>query len=192
MELVQKGQSLELKSKAGSQLTSVAVGLGWGQKKGLLWGTNNDHLDASCILYDGNQITNDVVWFQQLKGPTVRWSTLATTWWEEEREEPNEVISSAGSPSKSDSSIVFVVNSYSGETFKNVPFAFCNVADLSSGSAEVARYNLQTDSGDYKGFIIAKLKRTGGGWSFEAIGEPCLQGVGRTVNDIEPRARQHA
>jgi tellurium resistance protein TerZ len=193
MELVQKGQSMELKSKAGSQLTRVAVGLGWGQKKGLLWGTNSVDLDASCILYDGNQSATDVVWFQQLKSHdgSVEHTGDDVVGGGKEGE-PNEVINVALDRLPSQiQSIVFVVNSYSGETFKGVPFAFCNVADLSSGSAQVARYNLQTDGGDYKGFIIAKLKRTDGGWSFEAIGEPCT-GRQQTVGDIEPQARQHA
>ncbi len=193
MQLVQKGQSMELKTKAGAQLSKVAVGLGWGQKKGMLWGTNSVDLDASCILYDGNQNPMDVVWFQQLRSGdgSVEHTGDDVTGGGSEGE-PNEVINVALDqvPSQTQS-IVFVVNSYTGETFKGVPFAFCNVADLSSGSTEVARYNLQTDGGDYKGFVIAKLIRTSGGWAFEAIGEPCT-GRQRAVSDIEPQARRHA
>lgn len=88
------------------------------------------------------------------------------------------------------SSIVFIVNSYSGETFSGIPSAFCNVVDNNSGS-EIARYNLSTDGRAYKGFIIAKVYRTASGWSFSAIGES-YSGRQRTVYDIEPQARNYA
>ncbi len=197
MELVQKGQSIQLKSKSGAQLTLVAVGLGWGKKKkkGFFGGIKEVgvDLDASCILYGGNKVAIDTVWFGKLQSSdrSVQHTGDDLVGGGGENE-PNEVINVDLSrvPSQVDS-IVFVVNSYSGETFEGVPFAFCNVADLSSGSTEVARYNLQTDGGSHKGFVIAKLRRDGGSWSFEAIGERCT-GRQQTVEDIEPQARAFA
>ena len=71
MELVQKGQSIQLKSKSGVQLTRVAVGLGWGKKrkKGFFGGIKEVgvDLDASCILYGGNKVAIDTVYFGKLR-----------------------------------------------------------------------------------------------------------------------------
>ncbi|HEB80230.1 MAG TPA: TerD family protein [Rhodospirillales bacterium] len=197
MELVQKGQSIQLKSKSGAQLTRIAVGLGWGKKKkkGFFGGVKEVgvDLDASCILYGSDKVAVDTVYFGQLQSSdhSVQHTGDDLVGGGGENE-PNEVINvNLSSVPSHVNSIVFVVNSYSGETFEGVPFAFCNVADLSSGSAEVARYNLQTDGGSHKGFVIAKLRRDAGGWSFEAIGERCT-GRQQTVGDIEPQARAFA
>lgn len=198
MHLVQKGQSIQLKSKSGAQLTNVAVGLGWGKKKqkGFFGGIKEVgvDLDASCILYGGDKAAIDnTIWFGNLQS---RDGSVQHTGDDlvggGSENEPNEVINVnlSNLPGHVEV-IVFVVNSYSGETFEGVPFAFCNVVDLTSGSTEVARYNLQTDGGSHMGFVIAKLRRNGGGWSFEAIGERCT-GRQRTVQDIEPQARVYA
>lgn len=197
MQLVKKGESIRLKSKSEAQLTKVAVGLGWGKKrkKGFFGGIKeiDVDLDASCIVYNGAKSAIDTVWFGDLRSSdgSVQHTGDDLVGGGSENE-PNEVINvNLSNLPSSVESIVFVVNSYSGETFEGVPFAFCNVVDLSSGSEEVARYNLQTDGGSHKGFIIAKLRRDGGSWSFEAIGERCT-GRQRTVQDIEPQARAFA
>jgi tellurium resistance protein TerZ len=105
--------------------------------------------------------------------------------------EPNEVINvNLMAVPANVTSIVFVVNSFSGESFSGIQSAFCNVVDSNSG-IEIARYNLSTDGRDYKGFIIAKVYRTASGWSFSAIGESC-SGRQQTVDDIEPQARKFA
>ncbi|HEB79217.1 MAG TPA: TerD family protein [Rhodospirillales bacterium] len=197
MQLLQKGQSIRLKSKSGAQLTKIAVGLGWGKKrKKAFFGRIKEigvDLDASCVLYDGDKAVIDTVWFGNLRS-----SDGSVQHTGDDRVggggegEPNEVIKvDLPSLPSQVKSIVFVVNSYSGETFEGVPFAFCNVVDLSSGSVEVARYNLQTDGGSHKGFIIAKLRRDGNSWSFAAIGERST-GRQQTVQDIEPQARAFA
>ena len=70
MQLVQKGQTLQLKSKAGGSLTMVAVGLGWGkkEKKGLLGPKKvSVDLDASCIMYDGSRNAVDTIWWRNLR-----------------------------------------------------------------------------------------------------------------------------
>jgi tellurium resistance protein TerZ len=86
--------------------------------------------------------------------------------------------------------LFFVVNSYSGESFHGVPTAFCNVVDASTNK-EIARYDLNTQGGDSKGFVAAKVYREGGEWKFHAIGES-VSGKQRTVRDIEPHARRFA
>lgn len=199
VQIVKKGQSIELKKKDGLGLSSVAIGLGWGLRESsggflskLFGGDGSVDLDASCISYDVNKNPVDSVWFGNLNsadgsinhtGDDISGGGSSN--------EPNEIINvNLMAVPANIFSIVFVVNSYSGETFSGIPSAFCNVVDNNSGS-EIARYNLSTDGRDYKGFIIAKVYRTSSGWSFSAIGESC-SGRQRTVDDIEPQARNFA
>ena len=192
MQLIKKGESIDLVKKDGGGLNQVAVGLGWGKKPGLLWGFKEVDLDASCILYDSNKTVVDVVYFQKLSsedGSIVHSGDDLGGGGSEN--EPNEVISVfLHQVPQNVQSIIFVVNSYSGETFAGIPSAFCNVTD-SSTHEEAARYNLSTEGVDYKGFIIAKVHRERGVWKFHAIGEPC-HGRQQTLEDIEPLARTHA
>ena len=199
MQLVKKGQSIELKKKDGSGLSSVAIGLGWGKREvtggffsKLFGGDGSVDLDAACIGYDGSKNPCEKISFQNLRskdGSIIHTGDDLTGGGV--NNQPNEVINvNLQSVPTNIVSIVFVVNSYSGETFTGIPSAFCNVVDNTSNN-EIARYNLSTDGRDHKGFIIAKVSRQGGTWSFSAIGESC-SGRQKTVDDCEPHARRHA
>ena len=205
---LQKGQKISL-SKNGNRLRVVEIGLGWAQriekfeeKVGGFLGFGGKiqirtqkedvDLDASCILYDASKTVVDTVFFQQLKskdGSIVhsgddRAGGGADT-------DPNEtIIVDLEKVPKNVQSIVFVVNSYSGETFRGIPSAFCNILDKSKQS-EFARYDLVVSGGDVRGFIVAKVYRHNGEWKFHAIGETA-SGTQRTVRDIEPQARIYA
>jgi tellurium resistance protein TerZ len=204
-----KGQKISLTKESGESLSSIAVGLGWGKretrsqvKKGGFLGFGGQmvtetskedvDLDASCILYDDSKSNTDRVWFSKLRsedGSIVHTGDDRSGGGPET--DPNEIIHvNLDQVPGNVKSIVFVVNSYSGEDFSGVPFAFCNVVDRSTNK-EIARYNLQTDGGAYKGFVIAKVYRHGGDWKFHAIGEQCT-GRQRTVDELEPFARVHA
>ena len=145
------------------------------------------------MLYDANKNQPvDVVYFGKLK--STDGSILHTG---DDRggggaeTDPNEVINvNLNNVPDNVVSIVFVVNSYSGESFNGIPWAFCNVEDGSNGK-EIARYNLNVEGGTAKGFVAAKVYREGGEWKFHAIGE-AVTGVQKTVRDIEPFARKHA
>ncbi len=196
-----KGQKISLAKEGGSSLEKVAVGLGWGlrevKKKGFFGfggGVKKVEvdLDASAILYGegGRQI--DAVWWRQLRskdGSVVHTGDDLEGGGSER--DPNEVINVELKSVPSEvQSVVFVVNSYSGETFDGIPFAFCNVVDMGT-TKETARFDLNTQGGSARGFIIAKVSRDGGGWAFEAIGEQ-VSGRQQTIADIESAARQYA
>ena len=187
-----KGQKVSLKKETGDTLKKVAMGLGWGRAKALFGFMSKDvDLDGSCILFDGSARPVDVVWFGKLESDT---GALLHTGDDREgggsANDPNETINVDLSAVPSQvSSIVFVVNSYSGETFKGIPDAFVNIVDLASNK-EIARFSLSLDGGDYEAFIIAKLTRDAADWQFHAIGEP-VNG-GQTIHDIMPWATQHA
>jgi|SaaInl4_150m_RNA_FD_contig_31_252009_length_768_multi_3_in_0_out_0_1 tellurium resistance protein TerZ len=187
-----KGQKISLKKEGGGALKKVAMGLGWGKAKVLFGLMSKDvDLDGSCILFDGSKKALDSVWFSKLRSDN---GAVVHTGDDLEGggdpNDPNETIhvDLDGLPADVQS-VVFVVNSYSGETFKGIPNAFVNVADLATNK-EIARYSLTLDGGDYKAFIIAKLSRQVGDWEFQAIGQP-VNG-GQTIKEIMPWAKEHA
>ena len=155
MTLIQKRQSIEL-SKNGEVLPAVAIGLGWRKRessggflKKLFGGSGFADMDASCISYDADKNPHDFIWFQNLgskedsiyhAGDDITFTGNAN--------ESNEVINVAlGSLSGKISSIVFVINSYAGETFSGIPSVFCNVVDKTTND-EIARYDLSTEGKD--------------------------------------------
>ncbi|MBD8727756.1 TerD family protein [Frigoribacterium sp. CFBP 13707] len=185
---LQKGQSLSLKKADGGQLSKVRLGLGWDSatpaKKGFFGGLKKEadvDLDASAIFFDANGAVLDLVWFQQLasKDGSARHTGDNLTGEGDGDDETIMIDLTRVSPSVSQ--IVFVISSYSRQTFDLVKNAFCRVVDDSSaGSPEVARYQL-TDSGTHTAMIMAKVARTPEGWTFTAIGE---RANGRAVPEL--------
>jgi tellurium resistance protein TerZ len=184
---LQKGQSLSLKKNDGASLTKVRMGLGWDSaapvKRGLFGNKKAAEidLDASAILFDATGKAVDVVFFNQLQskdGSTQHTGDNLTG----EGEGDDEVINvDLGKVSPAVNQIVFVISSYSRQTFDQVQNAFCRLVDDSTaGSPEVARFQL-TDAGTHTAMIMAKVSREGTGWSFKAIGD---RANGRTAMDL--------
>jgi tellurium resistance protein TerZ len=67
--------------------------------------------------------------------------------------------------------LVFTVNSFSGQDFSQVENASCRLLDESNGDREIASYNL-SGFGQHTAQIMAKLSRDGVGWSMTALGVP--------------------
>lgn len=203
-----KGQRVSLK-KNNSELSSVSVGLGWGQRtvtytvqEGGFFGFGakdvqkrdlvDVDLDASCILFDKLDNVLDVVWFKQLRSKD---GSIVHTGDDRggggDDNAANEVISlDLSKVPLNVKNIVFVVNSYSGETFAGIPSAFCNILNNSDNS-EFARYDLSISGGSERGFIAGRVYRSSDNeWHFEAIGE-AVSGAQRSVQDIIPQAKNH-
>ncbi|NKX49210.1 TerD family protein [Arthrobacter deserti] len=190
---LQKGQSLSLTKSDGASLTKVRLGLGWDAavpaKRGLFGGLKAAEvdLDASAILYDAAGQALDAVFFNQLASQdgSTRHTGDNLTGAGDGDDETILVNLPAVSPSVAH--IVFVISSYSGQTFDKVANAFPRLLDDSApGSPGVARFQL-TDAGSHTAMIMAKVSRQGGGWTFQAIGE---RAAGRTVQDlVGPAAR---
>lgn len=184
---LQKGQSLSLTKKNGESLTRVRMGLGWDSaapaKRGLFGGSKTVEvdLDASAILFDANKTAMDTVFFNQLasKDGSIRHGGDNLTGAGDGDDEVITVDLSAISPAITH--IVFVITSYTQQTFDLVKNAFCRVLDDSvAGLPEVARYQL-TESGRHTAMVMAKLSRVNGVWVFEAIGTPAN---GKTAIDL--------
>jgi tellurium resistance protein TerZ len=82
--------------------------------------------------------------------------------------------------------LVFTINSFTGQDFSQIENAFCRVVD-ETNEAEIARYDF-TGSGRHTAQIMAKLTRDGNGWSMTAIGSPAS---GRTFEDLLPSVSGH-
>ncbi len=181
-----KGQKISLEKEAGGQLTQIVMGLGWDVVKkkgfmGLFGGETEIDLDASCIMFDINNQAVDAIWFKQLgsqDGSIQHTGDNRTGAGDGDDEQIKVDLSRVPASVKT---LIFVVNSFTGQTFAQVENAFCRVVNQANGQ-EVARYNL-TGQGSHTAQVMAKLYRHNNEWKMQAIGE---YANGRTFQDLMP------
>lgn len=185
-----KGQSVALSSTSGSTLTHVRMGLGWDavKKRGFFGGMKDQaiDLDASAVLYDAAGTVIDQVWFKQLKsqdGSVVHTGDNRTGLGDGDDESIKVQLDHLPG---NVSTIVFIVNSFTGQNFTQIENAFCRLVDETNGQ-EIARYEL-SGSGTHTAQIMAKVSRSGGGWIMTAIGAIAS---GRTFKDLLPAIQPH-
>lgn len=192
---LQKGQKISLEKEAGGTLTQVKMGLGWDVAKsggllgGLFGGGGNDSidLDASVVMFDANKQPIDVVYFGQLRskdGSITHSGDNRTGAGDGDDEVITVNLSSIPSGVQS---LVFTVNSFTGQSFEKVANAYCRIVNGSNNS-EIARYNLSAQ-GSHTAMVMAKVYRHNGEWKMHAIGETAN---GRTFNDLMPAVAPHA
>lgn len=180
-----KGQKVSLTKREGGTLTQVRMGLGWDavKKKGFFGGTRSQSidLDASALLFDRGGSLIDQVWFQQLrsKDGSVQHTGDNLTGAGEGDDESIRVDLSAVPASVA--TLVFTVNSFTGQDFYQIENAYCRLIDETT-ETEIARYEL-SGSGRHTAQIMAKVTRDGTGWSMTAMGIPAS---GRTFRDLLP------
>ncbi|MDO4896431.1 MAG: TerD family protein [Moraxella sp.] len=195
---LQKGQKISLEKEAGGALSHIQMGLGWdvastkssgGFFSGLFGGGGNDgsiDLDASVVLFNTAKQPVDVVYFGQLQSKD---GTITHTG--DNRtgagDGDDEVIKVNLSAVPADvQTLVFTVNSFTGQSFETVANAYCRIVNGGNGS-EIARYNLSAQ-GSHTAMIMAKVYRHNGEWKMHAIGETAN---GRTFNDLIPAITPH-
>jgi len=193
---LQKGQKISLAKEAGGSLSKVIMGLGWDAKKsggGLLkgmfgggGGSGSIDLDASCVLFDGQNKVADTVWFRQLKskdGSVVHTGDNLTG---EGDGDDEQIIVDLNKVPATVKALVFTVNSFTNQTFDNVENAYCRLVD-SGSNKEIARYTLSAQ-GPHTAQIMAKIYRHNDEWKMHAIGE---NGNGRTIESLLPQIIVH-
>ncbi|MBV6322347.1 TerD family protein [Duganella violaceipulchra] len=186
-----KGQKISLAKESGGALGRVTMGLGWDaiKTKGFLgFGSKTEavDLDASCVMFNESGAPVDVIWFRQLKskdGSIQHTGDNRTGAGDGDDEQINVDLNAVPSTIKS---LVFTVNSFTGQTFEQVENGYCRLLDASSGK-EVARFNLSVQ-GAHSAQIMAKLYRHNGEWKMHAIGE---NGKGRTFDELLPQIAAH-
>ncbi len=186
-----KGQKISLEKESGGQLVKVVMGLGWDVKKtrGLFGGMKDGEpvdLDASCVLFDEAKTQVDVVWFRQLKsvdGSIVHTGDNRTGAGEGDDEQ---IIVDLSRVPQNVQTLVFIVNSFTGQNFGSIENAFCRIVD-ERNDKEIARFNLSAQ-GTHTAQVMAKVYRHNGEWKMAAIGQNTS---GRTFQDLLPAIIPH-
>ncbi|MDP1978928.1 TerD family protein [Undibacterium sp.] len=186
-----KGQKISLDKEAGTTLSKIIMGLGWDavKSKGFLGfggSAPTIDLDASCLMFDEQNNLVDVVWFRQLKskdGSIVHSGDNRTGEGDGDDEQITVDLTRVPATVKS---LVFTVNSFTGQNFSQVDNATCRILN-GANNQEVARFNLTT-LGSHSAQIMSKVYRHNGEWKMHAIGEI---GSGRTFNDLMPQITPH-
>lgn len=188
---LQKGQKISLEKEAGVKLTKIIMGLGWDavKSKGFLGFGGKAQvidLDASCILFDEQGKQTDVAYFGQLKskdGSVVHTGDNRTG---EGDGDDEQIIVDLTKVPDNVKSLVFTVNSFTGQNFSQIENATCRIVNASDNK-EVARFNLSA-LGSHNAQIMAKIYRHGSEWKMHAIGEI---GNGRTFEELIPQITPH-
>ena len=189
---LQKGQKISLEKEAGGALARVTMGLGWDVAKsrgffGFGGGKSEAvDLDASCVLFDDANRPVDVVWFRQLKSRDGSIQHTGDNRTGAGEGDDEQIIVDLRAVPANVKSLVFTVNSFTGQDFSSVQNAFCRLFDTNSGK-EIARYDLSVQ-GSHTAQVMAKLYRHNGEWKMHAIGE---NASGRTFDELMPRIVPH-
>ncbi len=186
-----KGQKISLDKEAGSTLTKIVMGLGWDAVKskgffGFGGSAPEIDLDASCLLFNEQGVLVDVVFFRQLQskdGSVVHTGDNRTGAGDGDDEQIVVDLTRVPSTVKS---LVFTVNSFTGQNFSQVENATCRIIN-GANNQEVARFNLTT-LGNHTAQIMSKLYRHNNEWKMHAIGEI---GNGRTFDELLPQITPH-
>jgi tellurium resistance protein TerZ len=179
-----KGERVSLSKSDGGTLTRVRMGLGWDavRKRGLFGSrAQSIDLDASALLFDASGNLVDQVWFQQLQSRdgSVRHTGDNRTGAGEGDDESIQVDLTRVPANVT--TLVFTVNSFTGQDFSQIENAFCRLIDETT-ETEIARYDL-SGSGSHTAQIMAKVSRDGAGWTMTALGAIAS---GRTFHELLP------
>ncbi len=127
-------------------------------------------LDASCVVLDAQKNIIETVWFRQLRNSngSIQHTGDNRTG---EGDGDDEVIKIDLSKLPAQASqLVFVINSFTGQTFDKVANSYCRLVDQANGK-ELARYTLSGE-GKHTAQIMARVYLENGEWVMQALGEP--------------------
>ena len=178
-----KGMTLDLtKIDNASGLTDVAVGVNWGQiKKGGFFGfgagSEAVDLDLSALLYAADGTLVDKIYYGNKSGKGVRHSGDDLTGDSSQDDKDNETITvKLADTAPTVTKIVFVLVSFKGQDFGDLPYAGMNLYNISSGKVKLANSNIDiTQDSKYKGkvsMVFAALEKINNNWNYRMIAEP--------------------
>lgn len=184
---LQKGQKISLsKESGGASLTKIVMGLGWDAKKtkgffGMGKKEQEIDLDASCVLFDEAKNPLDAVYFGQLvsKDGSIRHTGDNRTG-DGDGDDEQIIVDLSRMPAHV-KTIMFIVNSFTGQNFSEIENAFCRVVNATNNQ-EIARYNLSC-TGNHTGMLMAKIYLHSGEWKMHALGD---NANGKTFAEMIP------
>lgn len=175
-----KGMTLDLSKRDG--LTDVAVGVNWGKiKKGGMFGFGSSSeavdLDLSALLFDSNGRKVTTVYYGNLSAKGVQHSGDDRDGDDSADDYDNEVITiNLGKTAPEVTKIVFVLVSFQGQDFGDLPYAGIQFYDISSGKDKLAKTNIDiANDAKYKGkvsMVFAAVEKIDGAWQYRVIAEP--------------------
>jgi len=185
-----KGQTVSLVKQGGGSLSQVRMGLGWDamKKKGMFGGLKevSVDLDASAILLDSNRQVLEVVYYGNLRSKDSSLMHTGDNLTGKGDGDDESIMVDLPRVSPAVAHIVFVVNSFSGQNFSQIENATARVVDSADRDKELVRYQL-SGSGTHTAVVMARVSRSGPGWTFTAIGTP---GSAQTAQQLVPLAQQ--
>lgn len=186
-----KGERISLDKEAGTRLSRIVMGLGWDamKTKGFFgFGARDQEidLDASCLMFSDTKELLDVVWFRQLasRDGSIRHTGDNRTGAGDGDDE--QIVVDLSQVPASVKTLVFTVNSFTGQNFSQIENAFCRIVNAGN-NAEIARYQLSCN-GTHTAQIMAKVYRHNDEWKMHALGE---NASGRTFMDMLPLILPH-
>jgi stress response protein SCP2 len=179
-----KHARVDLTKTGAPPLARVTMGLGWDPASG----RGKIDLDASVIAYDAGGEKLEIVWFMHKRefGGAIQHSGDNLTGAGEGDDEQIRVDLLAVPAQVT--TLVFTINSFSGQKFTQIRRAFCRLVDDPTGQ-ELVRFDL-SESEPATGVLMAAMRRTGPqSWQMRAIGE---FHDGRTVKKLVRPGSVHA
>lgn len=174
-----KGQKINL-SKSGETLGVLRFGTNWGMKQrrrmfGLINTKLAVDLDISAVLLGESGQVIETIYFRNLHTQGVAHSGDDRVGDSNPDIDDNETITIDFSRlNRNIHSVVFVLNSFSGEKFSEVPYASVRIYDgqVNKPSKVHATFKLDTNPefADAKSIIVGRAYKRKEGWNFEAIG----------------------
>ncbi|MGX6605939.1 TerD family protein [Micromonosporaceae bacterium Da 78-11] len=188
---LRKGESVSLKKASGDPgLSRIRMGLGWDavKKRGLFGGSKSQSidLDASCLLFDSGGALLDQVWFSQLRSKDGAVQHTGDNLTGAGDGDDESIIVELAALPPAVRTLVFVVNSFTGQDFSQIENAYCRLLDERDGR-ELARFDL-SGSGTHTAQLMSKVSRSDDGWTMTALGGP---GSGRTFQQLLPDVVRH-
>lgn len=186
-----KGQKISLEKEAGGSLSKIVMGLGWDPiKKGGFFGmgasAQDVDLDASCVMFSDSGQPADVVWFRQLQSKDGSITHTGDNRTGAGDGDDEQIIVDLTRVPANIKSLVFVVNSFTGQNFSQIANAYCRIVNASNNQ-EVAKYTLSCQ-GSHNAQVMAKVYRHNNEWKMHAIGE---NANGKTFVDLMPQITPH-
>jgi len=177
-----KGGSVSLVKNGQALLSSVRMGLGWEPA----FGGKNIDLDASVIAFDKHRKELDKVWFMNLQAFNAAIQHAGDNLTGKGSGDDEAITVHLQSLPEKVASLVFTVNSFSGQRFTDVAKAYCRLLDANTGT-ELVRFDL-THAEPHTGVLMCKLVRMDTGeWVMTALEQYVDSKTVR--NMVKPAAR---
>ena len=192
---LQKGQKISLEKDGGS-VSKVCVGVNWGaiEGRGFFGGKKMIavDLDASVGVFDASRELIDIVYFGNLRGQGINHSgdDLTGDMDGDDGLDNEVIVVDLDRVSTSADQIVFVLNSFQGQDFKDIPFASIRLYEGTPERVDniLATYDVANDP-QFRGavsMVMGKMYKNNGKWKFAAFGETTpdrnLEGTLQTVH----------